>query len=42
MNSGQTPPERFKWTLQLKIKANSYNEFRPTPQKIQMNPSAEN
>ena len=33
MNSGQTPPppERLRPTLQLKIKANSWNEFRPTP-----------
>ena len=43
MNSGQPPPpphqkdsgEPFNWklrpTLQLKIKANSWNEFRPTP-----------
>ena len=23
MNSGPLPPERFRWTLQLKIKANS-------------------
>ena len=32
MNSGQTPhpPERLRPTLQLKIKANSWNEFRPT------------
>ena len=41
---GQSPPphkedsgEPFCWilrpTLQLKIKANSWNEFRPTPQK---------
>ena len=30
-------------TLQLKTKANSLNEFRPSPphQKIQVNPSAE-
>ena len=25
------PPERLRPTLQLKIKANSWNEFRPTP-----------
>ena len=31
MNSGQPPPERLRPTLQLKIKANSWNEFRPTP-----------
>ena len=51
MNSGQPPQkdsgEPFSWilrpTLQLKIKANSWNEFRPTPpEKIQVNPSAEN
>ena len=54
MNSGQPPlpplkkdsGEPFCWilrpTLQLKIKANSWNEFRPTPWKIQVNPSAEN
>ena len=53
MNSGQPPSppkdlgEPFclilRPTLQLKIKANSWNEFRPTPssQKIQVNPSAE-
>ena len=33
MNSGQSPPERLRPTLQLKIKANSWNEFRPTPPK---------
>ena len=34
MNSGQSPPppERLRPTLQLKIKANSWNGFRPTPQ----------
>ena len=53
MNSGEPPSpkdsgEPFSWklrpTLQLKIKANSWNEFWPTPfpQKIQVNPSAEN
>ena len=33
MDSGQpTPsPERLRPTLQLKIKANSWNELRPTP-----------
>ena len=31
MNSGQPPPERLRPTLQLKIEANSWNEFRPTP-----------
>ena len=32
MDSGQPPPlERLRPTLQLKIKANSWNEFRPTP-----------
>ena len=52
MNSGEPPPkdsgEPFSWklrpTLQLKIKANSWNEFKPTlhpPGKIQVNPSAE-
>ena len=35
--------ENLRPTLQLKIKANSWNEFRWTPpQKIQVNPSAEN
>ena len=41
MNLGQTPPkdsgEPFSWilrpTLELKIKANSWNEFLTTPQK---------
>ena len=30
MNSGEPPlpPERFKWTLQLKIKANSLTEIK--------------
>ena len=54
MNSGHPPSktkdsgEPLSWklrpTLQLKIKANSWNEFRPTPypHKIQVNPSAEN
>ena len=34
MNSGQPPNppiERLRPTLQLKIKANSWNEFRPAP-----------
>ena len=33
MDSGQPPPptERLRPTLQLKIKANSWNGFRPTP-----------
>ena len=32
MNSDQLPPpERLRPTLQLKIKANSWNGFRPTP-----------
>ena len=34
MDSGQhppSPPERLRPTLQLKIKANSWNGFRPTP-----------
>ena len=45
MNSGQLPPQRFKWTLQLKIKANSLEWIQtnpPLPQKIQVNQSAEN
>ena len=29
MDSG--PPQRLRPTLQLKIKANSWNGFRPTP-----------
>ena len=34
MNSGEPPPpERLRPTLQLKIKANSWNGFRPTPPK---------
>ena len=38
MNSGQPPLERLRPTLQLKIKANSWNEFRPTLQlKIKAN-----
>ena len=53
MNSGQLPlPSReiqvnpsaeLRPTLQQEIKANSWNEFRPTPppRKIQVNPSAE-
>ena len=52
MNLGQapTPLERFRWTLQLKIKANSSTENQgqlleliqaPPPRKIQVNPSAE-
>ena len=54
MNSGQPPPPQtdsaelfcqiLRLTLQLKIKANSWKEFRPTPhppRKIQVNPSAE-
>ena len=32
MDSGQPPPpERLRPTLQLKIKANSWNKLRPTP-----------
>ena len=31
MDSGQPPPERLRPTLQLKIKANSWNELRPIP-----------
>ena len=47
MDSGQppTPPERLRPTLQLKIKANSWNGFRPTPnppRKIKANSSTEN
>ena len=35
MDSGQPPsPERLRPTLQLKIKANSWNELRPTPREI--------
>ena len=31
MDSGQSPRQRLRPTLQLKIKANSWNGFRPTP-----------
>ena len=54
MNSGHPQPhqkdsgEPFCWilrpTLQLKVKANSWKEFRPTtppPREVQVNPSAE-
>ena len=43
MNSG-TPPETLRPTLQLKIKANSWNEFMhtPPPGKIKANSSTEN
>ena len=49
-----TPPERLKWTLQLKLKANSstknsgqlleWIQAKPPlpPRKIKVNPSAEN
>ena len=54
MNSGQPPsPKRIRWTLQMKIKANSSAENcgqllewiqlnLPHPRKIQVKPSAEN
>ena len=44
LDSGQIPPpERLRPTLQLKIKANSWNGFRPpAPPKIKANCSTEN
>ena len=40
MNSGQPPlPERLRPTLQLKIKANSWNEFRPTAPPERLRPT---
>ena len=39
---GQLFSWKLRLTLELKIKANSWNEFRSTPpRKIQVNPSAE-
>ena len=40
MNSDQPPPpERLRPTLQLKIKANSWNGFRPTPPPERLRPT---
>ena len=41
MDSDQLPPppERLRPTLQLKIKANSWNEFRPTPPAERLRPT---
>ena len=40
MDSGQTPPPaRLRPTLQLKIKANSWNELRPTPPMERLRPT---
>ena len=39
MDSGQPHPERLRPTLQLKIKANSWNELRPTPPRERLRPT---
>ena len=40
MDSGQTPPpQRLRPTLQLKIKAKSWNELRPTPPRERLRPT---
>ena len=42
MNSDQpSPPERLRLTLQLKIKANSWNEFRPTAPPERLRPTVQ-
>ena len=40
MDSGQPPtPKRLRPTLQLKIKANSWNELRPTAPQERLRPT---